>query len=254
MYPFVFSLFSLSFLQPTGDAVALLLVPTLHGGDTRVFLWGRTNPATPTHVLSGHTDAVLEVQWIDGSRLATWSRDRTLRVWTINDQLQFNLGGEIGGQESNAEEHHLPSSPPLTIAPALATSTTPTITSSADTLSLEGSSGEKGRAYFGGVENALNPAMSLPLIKTHGLSEVTPTMGGAGSGMVLSGSPSTHSLASISSTSSLSSINPVVQSIGGHSLAKEFSQLRTETIPNLEIERVSRGGRSSRHCWNRGVW
>ena len=50
-------------LQPVGHAVAMVLVPAMHSGDSRVFLWGRSNVASPLHIFTGHSEAVLEVQW-----------------------------------------------------------------------------------------------------------------------------------------------------------------------------------------------
>ena len=50
-------------LQPVGHAVAMVLVPAMHSGDSRVFLWGRSNVAAPLHIFTGHSEAVLEVQW-----------------------------------------------------------------------------------------------------------------------------------------------------------------------------------------------
>jgi len=243
--------------QPDGDAIALLLVPTLHGGDTRVFLWNRTSPTTPTHILTGHSEAVLEVQWLDNERLASWSRDRTLRIWTINNQLRLSLGGSAGNiatAGSLDDSDGFSSTPSLSVtASSLTTSTTPTDTptdgaSSAGTPLMKMSFEEigmgealGGRGLLGIGEGGINPTLSLPVIRTLGPSDATPTMGGAG-GIMSSGSPSTHSLTSLSSVSSQSTVNPVFQSIGAHSLAKEFSQLRTDNISNLEVERVSKRG------------
>lgn len=50
-------------LQPVGHAVAMVLVPAMHSGDARVFLWGRSNVASPLHIFTGHSETVLEVQW-----------------------------------------------------------------------------------------------------------------------------------------------------------------------------------------------
>ena len=239
--------------QPGGDAIALLLVPTLHGGDSRVFLWNRTNPATPTHVLSGHLEAVLEVQWLNEERLASWSRDRTLRIWTVNEQLRLSLGGSAGAGNiacsgSQDDGDRFPSTPSLSVVGSgLVTSTTPTDTpndgsSSAGTPLMKMSfeeigSGEvlRGRGSLGTRED---PTLSLPVNRTLGPSDSLSTVGGSG-GFGSSGSPSTHSLTSLSSISSQSTLNPVFQSIGGHSLAKEFAQLRTDDISNLEVEKVS---------------
>ena len=49
--------------QPAGPGVAMALVPAMHSGDSRVFLWSRSNISTPLHVFTGHSEPVLEVQW-----------------------------------------------------------------------------------------------------------------------------------------------------------------------------------------------
>ena len=51
------------FVQPFGHGVAMVLVPTVHSGDSRVFIWNRTNVATPVCTLTGHSEAVVDVQW-----------------------------------------------------------------------------------------------------------------------------------------------------------------------------------------------
>lgn len=210
--------------------------------------------ATPTHVLTGHSEAVLELQWLNKERLATWSKDRTLRLWSISDQLKSRLGGEVVASEGEmgveSTPHRLPTSPSLTIATTITTSITPTSTPSNNALasagvdpsSLEESGGERGMMPHSILDGTADLTMSLPITKSFGVVDGGISASG-GFGM-LSGSPSTLSLRSEFSTSSLSSINPVFQSLGGHSLAKEFSHLRVETIPNLEIEtvRVGEGG------------
>ena len=46
----------------------MILVPAVHSGDNRVFIWSRTNIATPTHIFNGHTDAVIDIQWVKNER------------------------------------------------------------------------------------------------------------------------------------------------------------------------------------------
>ena len=50
-------------VQPLGHAVAMVLVPAMHGGNSRVFLWNRNNVSSPRHIFTGHSESVLEVQW-----------------------------------------------------------------------------------------------------------------------------------------------------------------------------------------------
>ena len=41
----------------------MLLVPALHSLDNGVFLWSRSNIASPATILHGHKAAVVEAQW-----------------------------------------------------------------------------------------------------------------------------------------------------------------------------------------------
>lgn len=41
----------------------MVLVPAIHGGDSRVFLWSRNNVSSPRHIFTGHSESVVEVQW-----------------------------------------------------------------------------------------------------------------------------------------------------------------------------------------------
>lgn len=183
--------------------MALLLVPTMHSGDSRVFLWGQSNVATPVHIFSGHSEAVLELQWLNSEKLVTWSKDRTLRIWGISKQLKSSLGGgdvssELGASQDSAL--HVP------IEMSLEESMELTLPQS--------------------IKGDVDPSASLPILK-----------GAVESHSPRYGSPSTRSLSSFSSQPELqSAISPVFQSVGSLSLAQEFSQLKVE---HVEIERVS---------------
>ena len=178
----------------------------MHSGDSRVFLWGQNNVATPVHVFTGHSEAVLDLQWLNRDRLATWSKDRTLRLWAINDQLKFNLGGNSIEQSSGLENQ--------------------STDQSIDCMSLEENTETLLSPSF---REKTDPSMSLPVTRSP-VEGISPRS---------SGSPSTRSLVSLTQTESQSFINPVFQSTGGQSLAQEFAQLRlVDAIPNLEIERV----------------
>lgn len=183
----------------------------MHSGDSRVFLWGQSNVTTPVHIFSGHSEAVLDLQWINSERLATWSKDRTLRLWGISKQLKSSLGGDSVDLTTSQEES-------FSTEPAIDLS----LEDSSETISQSGGTG------------VMDPSMSLPILKT-------PAGGGGASESGLgSSSPSTRSLVSLSSyqQDSQSSVSPVFQSMGNQSLAQEFASLRQENIPNLEIERV----------------
>ena len=199
--------------------MALLLVPTMHGGDSRVFLWGQSNESTPVHIFSGHSEAVLELQWLGSDRLATWSKDRTLRLWAIGKQLRTSLGG--GDVSAHSEQ--------------LDTSLDESALHVPIEMSLEESLDVSLLSQSAKVVNAADPSTSLPILKLPAVSE------GHSPGSY--GSPSTHSLSSRSVSSlhqqeagqSLSSVSPVFQSMGNLTLSQEFSQLSVE---NVEIERV----------------
>jgi WD40 repeat protein len=104
---------------PAGEGVAMLLVPALHSLDNGVFLWSCSNISSPATIFHGHKAAVVEAQWrkVDsGYQLLTLSRDHTLRVWPISDQLSSTLGAvpmETEGLEtephSTVEQQSLPS-------------------------------------------------------------------------------------------------------------------------------------------------
>ena len=40
-----------------------MLVPAVHSGDRRVFIYSRTNLSSPVAVLDQHTEAVTDLQW-----------------------------------------------------------------------------------------------------------------------------------------------------------------------------------------------
>ena len=41
----------------------MALVPAVHSGDSRVFVYSRTNLATPIAVFDKHSEAVTDLQW-----------------------------------------------------------------------------------------------------------------------------------------------------------------------------------------------
>ena len=198
--------------QPAGKAVALLLVPTMHSGDSRVFLWGQSNVATPVHIFSGHSEAVLDLQWLSSEQLATWSKDRTLRLWGIGKQLKTSLGGgdfsepAMPSLEDSALHTHIDMSLEESMEPSLPQKT---------------------------MEARIDPSMSLPALRPPAESYPQKSHG----------SPSTRSLTSLTSLPepqlASSAVSPVFRSVGSLSLAQEFSELKLASIPGLEIESVS---------------
>lgn len=198
--------------QPGGKAVALLLVPTMHSGDSRVFLWGQGNVYSPVHIFSGHSEAVLDLQWLNSQQLATWSKDRTVRTWAIDKHLRKSLGG--GSPEASVDDS------------SLLASTDPAID-----LSLE-DSGELSVLPHNTSTSSSNEqvdlSMSLPILK--------PAL--EGHSPISHGSPATRSLVALPQAAEVM-VSPVFQPLGTQSLSQEFDQLRAESIPNLEIERVS---------------
>lgn len=182
-------------------------MPTIHSGDSRVFLWGQSNVTTPVHIFSGHSEAVLDLQWLNSEKLATWSKDRTLRIWAISKQLKSSLGGDALELSASLED----------------SLTEPSIDFSLEDDSLDSSTSLPQKLK----DKVVDPSVSLPILKPP-VEHHSPQS---------HGSPSTRSLLSLSDTSS--AVSPVFQSLGKQSLAQEFAELRAECIPNLEIERVS---------------
>ena len=186
----------------------------MHSGDSRVFLWGQTDINTPVHILTGHSEAVLDLQWLNRDKLATWSKDRTLRIWAISDQLKCSLGGDpletssLTSLDGNSLE--LSNEQPAEF----------TLEENTETMMPQNI----------GRGNKPDPSMSLPIIRSPDKTHLS---------AAASDSPQTHSLTSLSQVEPRSLVSSVFQSAGSQmSLAQEFAQLKVENIPNLEIERV----------------
>lgn len=145
-----------------------------------------------------------------GCDLVTWSKDRTLRVWGISEELRESLGGEASEQITIPE-----SMPSQGSDPSLSLS-----------MSLEGE----------GTETSLTPQLETDSI----LSSVRSLKEGGHSQSSLSASP-TKSVSSMFQSDPQSSLTKSLsaQFYKGQSLEQEFKLLNLEGIPNLEIERVS---------------
>lgn len=174
-----------------------------------MFLWGQSNVSTPVYIFSGHSEAVLDLQWLSSERLATWSKDRTLRIWGISEQLRSSLGADSAELSASLDN----------------SSSFPASTEFSIDMSLEEGVVDPTSIVPQGLKEVVDPSVSLPILKPP--SEAHSPRGSRGS-------PSTQSLASLSQLDA----SPVFQPTGYQSLAQEFSQLRVENLPNLDIERV----------------
>ena len=146
-----------------------------------------------------------------GCDLVTWSKDRTLRVWGIGEELRQSLGGEASEQITIPENmSHQSSDPSLSLS-----------------MSLEGDSVET--SFISQAPETDSLQMSVRSLKEGGHSQSS-----------LSSSP-TKSVSSMFPNDSQSSLTKSLsaQFYKGQSLEQEFKLLNLESIPNLELERVS---------------
>ncbi|XP_055690509.1 GATOR complex protein Wdr59 isoform X2 [Lutzomyia longipalpis] len=88
---------------PQGDGLLTVIVP--HSGHDELSslqLWSNNNQRAPVCTFLGHTDVVLDFAWRPKStedtspdmQLITWSRDCTLRLWRIDEDLQKLINRE----------------------------------------------------------------------------------------------------------------------------------------------------------------
>eukprot|EP01135_Chromosphaera_perkinsii_P005645 Nk52_evm16s356 gene=Nk52_evmTU16s356 len=81
---------------PFGEGLVTLLVPNNQEVSNSASLWDFHNLREPVHVFKGHTDNIKEFDWRIGSddryQLVTWSKDQTLRLWSIDEDLKRRLG------------------------------------------------------------------------------------------------------------------------------------------------------------------
>ena len=72
---------------PFGSGLLTLVMHTVLRGENNLVLWNRTDLRAPIHTFYGHTDMVLNFGWScarpgdSRTRLVTWSKDCTLRLW-----------------------------------------------------------------------------------------------------------------------------------------------------------------------------
>ncbi|XP_028665885.1 GATOR complex protein WDR59 isoform X2 [Erpetoichthys calabaricus] len=85
---------------PFSNGLVTVMVPQLRR-ENSLLLWSMFDLNVPVHTFVGHDDVVLEFQWRcqkEGSKdyqLVTWSRDQTLRIWRVDNQLQKLCANDI---------------------------------------------------------------------------------------------------------------------------------------------------------------
>jgi len=94
---------------PFGEGFVTLVMHTLLRGENNLMLWDRNDLRSPVHTFYGHSDMVLEFAWRkkpDTSKyqLVTWSKDLTLRLWSIDADLQRQVGHEVEDTEERVDE------------------------------------------------------------------------------------------------------------------------------------------------------
>ncbi|XP_060650843.1 GATOR complex protein Wdr59 [Drosophila nasuta] len=78
---------------PIGNGLVSIVVPHLGRGENSLLLWSNSKQTDPICSFVGHTDVILDFAWrpnrenFNEIELVTWSRDRTLRVWKIDEQM-----------------------------------------------------------------------------------------------------------------------------------------------------------------------
>lgn len=80
---------------PFGDGILIVLVPPEKRVDNNLLLWNLSATNTPIHTFVGHSDTILEFQWLKNyedknseHELITWSKDQTMRLWHVVPFLQ----------------------------------------------------------------------------------------------------------------------------------------------------------------------
>lgn len=80
---------------PFGDGILIVLVPPEQRVDNNLLLWNLSATNTPVHTFVGHSDKILEFQWLKNNEeinseyeLISWSKDQTMRFWHVVPYLQ----------------------------------------------------------------------------------------------------------------------------------------------------------------------
>ncbi|XP_067624866.1 GATOR2 complex protein Wdr59 [Eurosta solidaginis] len=78
---------------PIGNGLVSIVVPALGRGENSLLLWSNSKQMDPVCSFVGHTDVILDFEWrpdrenTSEIELVTWSRDRSLRIWKIDDTM-----------------------------------------------------------------------------------------------------------------------------------------------------------------------
>ncbi|KAG1704370.1 GATOR complex protein WDR59 [Nymphon striatum] len=100
-------------IEPFGQGLITVVVPQLRRGENSLRLWNINNVVSPIHNFLGHTDVVLDFSLAQNEKqyvlfsstvhqyqLVTWSKDQSLRIWTIDPQLQKACGDRVVFEET----------------------------------------------------------------------------------------------------------------------------------------------------------
>uniref|UniRef100_A0A182QNN6 RWD domain-containing protein n=1 Tax=Anopheles farauti TaxID=69004 RepID=A0A182QNN6_9DIPT len=77
---------------PFADGLVTTSVPQQGRGENSLLMWNNSKQDAPICALVGHTDVVLDFAWgrkdIYDPELITWSRDQTIRIWRIDEDVR----------------------------------------------------------------------------------------------------------------------------------------------------------------------
>ncbi|XP_040165744.1 GATOR complex protein Wdr59 isoform X2 [Anopheles arabiensis] len=77
---------------PFADGLVTTSVPQQGRGENSLLMWNNSKQDAPICALVGHTDVVLDFAWgrkdIHDPELITWSRDQTIRIWRIDEEVR----------------------------------------------------------------------------------------------------------------------------------------------------------------------
>lgn len=80
---------------PFTNGLVTVIVPQLERGANSLLLWSNSKQSAPVCSFVGHKDVVLDFAWRNkrdsdspDKELISWSRDQTLRVWKVSQDLQ----------------------------------------------------------------------------------------------------------------------------------------------------------------------